>query len=79
MLGWLRTIADWISAAPLLSNSRFKHRTHMERGAIDGRDRIHRNVHMIRTAPSGRLGGTVQLGGVLRLRSPSLSMTRAWW
>ena len=42
-------------------------------------DRIHRNVHMIPTAPSGRLGGTVQQGAVLRLRWRNLWMTRAWW
>ena len=51
----------------------------MVRRAIDGRDRIHQDVHMIATALSGRLGGTVQQGVVRRLRSRNLWMTRAWW
>ena len=73
MLGWLRAVVDWIfGAASLSSNSRFKHRTHMERRAIDGRDRIRQNVHTIPTALSGRLGGTVQQAVVLRLRSRNL-------
>jgi hypothetical protein len=50
----------------------------MARRAIDGRDRIHQNVHMIATALSGRLGGTVQQGVVLPLRSRNLWMTSAW-
>jgi len=67
------------AAPPLSSNSRFKHRTHMARRAIDGGDRIHQNVPMIATTLSGRLGGTVRQGVVLRLRSRNLWMTRAWW
>jgi len=77
MLGWLRTIVDWIFGRPSsLVQLCFKHRTHMERRAIDGRDRIYPNVHMIPTALSGRLGVTVQQGVVLRLRSRNLWMTR---
>jgi len=51
----------------------------MARRAIDGGDRIHQNVPMIATTLSGRLGGTVRQGVVLRLRSRNLWMTRAWW
>lgn len=78
-VGFGLSLTGFSAAPPLSSNSLFKQQTHLERRAIDGRDRIHRNVHMIPTAPSGRLGGTVQQGVMLRLRSRNLWMTKAWW